>query len=388
MDEVHTTGDQAAHLRWEIDSIKATRGWRTLENCAVATVNCGASAAPFAAFRLFVVLQRERDSSPRGTPTHNVHDIERARSILTVADPIVSIVIPVHNHVADTLLCLRAVYRNTTFESFEVIVCDDASSDATREVLHAIKGLKVIRLDQNVGFLVAISTAIEAAKGTYLLMLNNDTEVQPGWLAALVDVAEADSRVGAVGSKLIFPDGRLQEAGASFGKMGALGISGTVATRLTLPSTTDVRSTTARPHRSWCAGLLTTRSVDSINASSPPTMKTPIFVSAYARLATRWFINLSLWSDIKEARATQRRRSTARRQMLIRSRNEYKSPHLLREVGDGARPPLAKRHSRGIPWRTQSTTVLGCSWSIGRCPHTIGTLADSAWRALSNSSST
>jgi O-antigen biosynthesis protein len=130
------------------------------------------------------------------------------------ADPVVSIVIPVHNHLDDTIACLRAVHRNTPFASFEVIVCDDASSDATTEVLRAIEGLEVIRLDENVGFLGAISTAIDAAKGKYVLMLNNDAEVQPGWLAALLDVAEADPMVGAVGSKLTFPDGRLQEAGS------------------------------------------------------------------------------------------------------------------------------------------------------------------------------
>ena len=60
----------------------------------------------------------------------------------SVADPIVSIVIPVYNHVADTVACLRAVQLNTTLNSFEVIVCDDASSDGTSEVLHAITGLK------------------------------------------------------------------------------------------------------------------------------------------------------------------------------------------------------------------------------------------------------
>ena len=130
------------------------------------------------------------------------------------ADPIVSIVIPVHNHLDDTNACLRAVHRNTPFASFEVIVCDDASTDSTNGFLRSIRGLQLIRLKQNVGFLGAISMAIEAAKGKYLLMLNNDTEVQPGWLSALLDVAEADPTVGAVGSKLTFPDGRLQEAGS------------------------------------------------------------------------------------------------------------------------------------------------------------------------------
>ena len=70
------------------------------------------------------------------------------------------------------------------------------------------------RLDRNLGFLEAITAGIGAARGTYVHLLNNDTVVQPGWLEALLEVAEGDERVGAVGSKLVFPNGRLQEAGS------------------------------------------------------------------------------------------------------------------------------------------------------------------------------
>jgi GT2 family glycosyltransferase/glycosyltransferase involved in cell wall biosynthesis len=129
-------------------------------------------------------------------------------------DPLVSIVIPVHNHLDDTCACLRAIQRNTRIASFEVVVSDDGSSDQTSEILGTIKGLSLVRSDENLGFLAAISKAIAVARGKYLLMLNNDTEVQPGWLVALLDVAQSDPAVGAVGPKLMFPDGRLQEAGS------------------------------------------------------------------------------------------------------------------------------------------------------------------------------
>jgi GT2 family glycosyltransferase len=128
--------------------------------------------------------------------------------------PLVSVVIPVHNHVDATVACLKAVHANTDTSNIEVIVVDDASTDGTPALLAAVDGLAVVRLDRNVGFLEAVTAGIDQARGTYLHLLNNDTVVQPGWLEALLDVAEGDERVGAVGSKLVFPDGRLQEAGS------------------------------------------------------------------------------------------------------------------------------------------------------------------------------
>jgi GT2 family glycosyltransferase/glycosyltransferase involved in cell wall biosynthesis len=126
----------------------------------------------------------------------------------------VSVVIPVHNHVDATVACLQAVHANTDTLNIEVIVVDDASTDATPTLLATVAGLTVVRLDRNLGFLEAITAGIERARGTYVHLLNNDTVVQPRWLEALLEVAEGDERVGAVGSKLVFPNGRLQEAGS------------------------------------------------------------------------------------------------------------------------------------------------------------------------------
>ncbi len=52
------------------------------------------------------------------------------------------------------------------------------------------------------------------SKGKYILFLNNDTEVREGWLQPLVEIAERDDSIGMVGGKLLYPDGRLQEAGS------------------------------------------------------------------------------------------------------------------------------------------------------------------------------
>jgi GT2 family glycosyltransferase/SAM-dependent methyltransferase/glycosyltransferase involved in cell wall biosynthesis len=128
--------------------------------------------------------------------------------------PPVSIVIPVWNKVEYTQRCLEKIIENTPPELYEVVVVDNASTDATPDLLAQLEGdTKVIRNAKNEGFVIACNQGAAASTGKYVLFLNNDTTPQPGWLEALVATAEGDARVGAVGSKLVYPDGNLQEAG-------------------------------------------------------------------------------------------------------------------------------------------------------------------------------
>jgi GT2 family glycosyltransferase len=90
---------------------------------------------------------------------------------------------------------------------------DDASDDGTPGVLAALPGVRHLRNEANLGFLESCNRAAGEARGAYLLFLNNDTEVQEGWLDSMVALFGADERAGLVGAKLLFPDGRLQEAG-------------------------------------------------------------------------------------------------------------------------------------------------------------------------------
>lgn len=126
-----------------------------------------------------------------------------------------SIIIPVFNKVEFTFQCLRSLLREVDFYDTEVIVVDNASTDATRDLLAHFGALvRVVGNETNLGFVDACNRGAAVARGRYLLFLNNDTAVMPGWLDALVETLERDGRAGAAGSLLVYPDGRVQEAGA------------------------------------------------------------------------------------------------------------------------------------------------------------------------------
>ncbi len=127
--------------------------------------------------------------------------------------PLVSIIIPVYNQFAYTYACLKSIAKNSGDVSFEVLVADDCSTDATKDMTKAISGVRVIRNKKNLRFLLNCNHAAKKAKGKYILFLNNDTQVMENWLQPLVTLIESSEKIGMVGSKLIYPDGRLQEAG-------------------------------------------------------------------------------------------------------------------------------------------------------------------------------
>jgi len=130
-----------------------------------------------------------------------------------VAAPDVSIVVPVFNKWEFTAACLRSLAGSANRASFEVIVVDDQSTDETSQRLGAIEGLVAIHNEKNLGFIGSCNKAAREARGRYLVMLNNDTQVLDGWLDALLETFEHFPDTGLAGARLVYPDGRLQEDG-------------------------------------------------------------------------------------------------------------------------------------------------------------------------------
>ncbi|NOT96983.1 MAG: glycosyltransferase family 2 protein, partial [Nitrospira sp.] len=127
--------------------------------------------------------------------------------------PTVSIIIPVFNKPLYTYTCLRSILTSKPNQSYEVIVVDDASRDDTGEMLRAIQGIRVIRHKDNQGFIRSCNAGANIARGRYILFLNNDTIVEMNWLDELVRTFLTFPLAGLVGAKLIYPNGKLQEAG-------------------------------------------------------------------------------------------------------------------------------------------------------------------------------
>jgi GT2 family glycosyltransferase len=130
----------------------------------------------------------------------------------------VSIVVPCFNGWRYTNACLAAL-RGTLPPDFagEVIVVDDASSDETADGLASlsrdVKWLRALPNESNLGFLESVRLGAESARGDMLVFLNNDTVPLNGWLSSLLRTFRQHEAVGAVGGKLLYPDGRIQEAG-------------------------------------------------------------------------------------------------------------------------------------------------------------------------------
>lgn len=127
--------------------------------------------------------------------------------------PLVSIVVPVYNQWDYTYSCLKSISLHTDHIAYEIIIADDMSTDETVHVSNYAENIQVVRDGVNRGFLLNCNNAAKYAKGKYIFFLNNDTNVQENWLNYLVDLVENNSKIGMIGSKLIYPDGRLQEAG-------------------------------------------------------------------------------------------------------------------------------------------------------------------------------
>lgn len=136
--------------------------------------------------------------------------------------PKVSIIVLNYNKGEYTFNCLSSVLRNTEPGTYEVILVDNGSTEEeSKAILKKLENVKILTPPENLGFIKGNNHASKHANGKYLLFMNNDTIVLKGWLEALLRTFERDEKVGVVGSKFIYPNGTLQEAGSMIWKDGS-----------------------------------------------------------------------------------------------------------------------------------------------------------------------
>ena len=130
-------------------------------------------------------------------------------------NPEISIILVLFNRAELTLACLRSITESQTLP-LEVIIVDNASSDETTRLLNLLQGARIIRNSENVNFLLGVNQAAREARGEYVLILNNDTQLMPNTLRSALTTIRSAPDTGAVGGRLILLDGTLQEGGAAF----------------------------------------------------------------------------------------------------------------------------------------------------------------------------
>ena len=137
----------------------------------------------------------------------------------------VSIIIPHYDGRAMLNRCLASLER-TEFHEFEIVVVDNASSDGSDAMIREeFPDIRVVSSSENRGYAGGCNLGIRSTQSEYVALLNDDTEVDAGWLASLVDVLDSDSGIAAVQPKLLCLEdrNRFEYAGGAGGEMDILG---------------------------------------------------------------------------------------------------------------------------------------------------------------------
>ena len=236
--ELQAQRSRTEHLEEELQTIFASRSWRMTRPMRV-TNRIVANALrrrvynplrwPRMLARLFHNLRlygargtlelMQQGAPPRVAMPGRVETVEAPDETLVPVrlespeEPLVSIVVPVFNKAHYTSACLNSIAARAGATPFEVIVVDDCSTDDTADYLEQCRGVVTVRNETNSGFIASCNAGAAAARGKYLVFLNNDTTVTEDWIEALVQTYASFPDAGIVGARLVYPDGRLQEAG-------------------------------------------------------------------------------------------------------------------------------------------------------------------------------
>lgn len=153
------------------------------------------------------------------------YSIESSRAFPTIfnvkyeiiGNPKISIIIPNKDHIDDLKRCVESILYKSTYNNYEIIIVENNSE--TDEIFSYYDSLlsndkiRVIKYSGKFNYSAINNTGVNNAIGDYILLLNNDTEViTPTWIEDMLMFAQRDD-VGAVGAKLLYPDGSIQHAG-------------------------------------------------------------------------------------------------------------------------------------------------------------------------------
>jgi O-antigen biosynthesis protein len=260
------------------------------------------------------------------------------------AAPTVSVVVLAFRRVDVLRRCLRALAGHESVHPFEVVVVANGASRAVVDFLDQhVTGGVFVRPRVNLGFAGGCNRGVAAANGRYVVLLNDDATVQPGWLDNLVAGAEARPKAAVVGSLVLFPDGTVQDAGGMIGDDGMPAVVGRGAGR------TDDVAREARPidYASGCAVLVRRDAWDAAGGLDES------FYPAYFEdvdLCLR--LRQQGWETWLEPSAVVHHEESASTDLALKSLAwDWNKERFLARWGDGGEPPVE-------PVRTDDTDLL------------------------------
>lgn len=137
-------------------------------------------------------------------------------------EPSVAVIIPYREHIDTTRACLEALWRNTAYTNYQVVLLDNWSTSDTAlgfaAEMQQRAGVSVLRIEEPFNYSRLNNLGAAGSRSELLLFMNNDVVVSDrGWLRAMVGELLADPRVGIVGNKLLYPSGLVQHGGVILG---------------------------------------------------------------------------------------------------------------------------------------------------------------------------
>lgn len=144
-----------------------------------------------------------------------------------IGEPLISIIIPNKDHVKDLKRCIDSIFNKSTYHNYEIIIVENNSDEVKTfdyyKELEKHDNIKVVTWEKPFNYSAINNYGRTFAKGDYILLLNNDTQViSENWLEEMLGLCQR-SDVGAVGAKLIYPDHTIQHAGVVIGIEGIAG---------------------------------------------------------------------------------------------------------------------------------------------------------------------